>query len=189
MSDTQQGPGWWQASDGKWYAPEQAPGATAPPAPAAPAVQDAKAEARAEKAYRKASRPWYKKKRWWFSIGFVVLIVIIIVAVSASVSNVAHKQHTVVYSVTGNGTLSSSTITYATVQEGNGQNGESQASDAALPWSKTITASGLFTDFTLSAQNGGSGSITCTITEDGKVINTNTATGQYAIATCDATGS
>ena len=34
MSDISQGPGWWQASDGKWYPPEQAPGAqpTAPPA-------------------------------------------------------------------------------------------------------------------------------------------------------------
>jgi len=27
MSDSSQGPGWWQASDGKWYPPEQAPGA------------------------------------------------------------------------------------------------------------------------------------------------------------------
>ena len=27
MSDASQGPGWWQASDGKWYPPEQAPGA------------------------------------------------------------------------------------------------------------------------------------------------------------------
>ncbi len=26
MSDTSQGPGWWQASDGKWYPPESAPG-------------------------------------------------------------------------------------------------------------------------------------------------------------------
>lgn len=30
MSDTSQGPGWWQASDGKWYPPEQAPTAAAP---------------------------------------------------------------------------------------------------------------------------------------------------------------
>jgi uncharacterized RDD family membrane protein YckC len=40
MSDISQGPGWWQASDGKWYPPEQAPGAqpTAPPtsAPTSP---------------------------------------------------------------------------------------------------------------------------------------------------------
>jgi hypothetical protein len=28
MSDTQQGPGWWLASDGKWYPPETAPGAS-----------------------------------------------------------------------------------------------------------------------------------------------------------------
>lgn len=37
MSDTSQGPGWWQASDGKWYPPEQAPGAAPtgpPPGPA-----------------------------------------------------------------------------------------------------------------------------------------------------------
>ncbi len=31
MSDTSQGPGWWQASDGKWYPPEQAPGAAPQP--------------------------------------------------------------------------------------------------------------------------------------------------------------
>jgi hypothetical protein len=37
MSDTSQGPGWWQASDGKWYPPEQAPGAQ--PAPPAQPVQ------------------------------------------------------------------------------------------------------------------------------------------------------
>jgi uncharacterized RDD family membrane protein YckC len=29
MSDFSQGPGWWQASDGKWYPPEQAPGGQA----------------------------------------------------------------------------------------------------------------------------------------------------------------
>lgn len=38
MSDVSQGPGWWQASDGKWYPPEQAPGAqpTTPPAATTP---------------------------------------------------------------------------------------------------------------------------------------------------------
>lgn len=37
MSDTSQGPGWWQASDGKWYSPEQASDASAAtPAPAGP---------------------------------------------------------------------------------------------------------------------------------------------------------
>src|SRR5687768_14546126 len=32
MSDVSQGPGWWQASDGKWYPPTAKPG-TAPAAP------------------------------------------------------------------------------------------------------------------------------------------------------------
>ncbi len=36
MSDVSQGPGWWQASDGKWYPPEQRP-ASEPPV-AAPAA-------------------------------------------------------------------------------------------------------------------------------------------------------
>ena len=39
MSDVSQGPGWWQASDGKWYPPASAPAAYQPeptyPPPAA----------------------------------------------------------------------------------------------------------------------------------------------------------
>ena len=31
MSDVSQGPGWWQASDGKWYPPQQQPGYQPPP--------------------------------------------------------------------------------------------------------------------------------------------------------------
>jgi hypothetical protein len=34
VSDSSQGPGWWQASDGKWYPPEQAPGYQQPATPA-----------------------------------------------------------------------------------------------------------------------------------------------------------
>ncbi len=39
MSDVSQGPGWWQASDGKWYSPTQTPGpapVVAPPYAAPP---------------------------------------------------------------------------------------------------------------------------------------------------------
>lgn len=34
MSSASQGPGWWQASDGNWYPPQQQPGYQAPPPPA-----------------------------------------------------------------------------------------------------------------------------------------------------------
>ena len=33
MSDLSQGPGWWQASDGKWYPPERHPDYRPPPPP------------------------------------------------------------------------------------------------------------------------------------------------------------
>lgn len=49
-------------------------------------VQDAKARAKAEKAYRKASRPWYRKKRWWLA-GIVVLLVVIVAASSGGGSD------------------------------------------------------------------------------------------------------
>ena len=35
MSDTPQGPGWWEASDGRWYPPQPAPQAPAQPVPQA----------------------------------------------------------------------------------------------------------------------------------------------------------
>ncbi len=35
MSETQEGPGWWRASDGKWYPPSESAAAPPPPPPAA----------------------------------------------------------------------------------------------------------------------------------------------------------
>lgn len=43
MSDVSQGPGWWQASDGKWYPPEQAPAAQPAMPSAAPGAYGAAA--------------------------------------------------------------------------------------------------------------------------------------------------
>lgn len=48
-----------------------------PPVP----PRNAKAEAKAAKAYAKAERPWYKKKRW---IGLILLIVIVVAASGGS---------------------------------------------------------------------------------------------------------
>lgn len=41
MSDVNQGPGWWMASDGKWYPPHTHPDAQAPAAPTAPTTTGA----------------------------------------------------------------------------------------------------------------------------------------------------
>lgn len=55
-----------------------------PPAPGggvSPSHQDAKAQAKAAKAYAKATRPWFKKKR--FILGGLLVLVVAISAVSA----------------------------------------------------------------------------------------------------------
>lgn len=47
-----------------------------PPAPAGPQpTGNPKADAKASKAYAKASRPWYQKKRWWV-VGIILIIAI-----------------------------------------------------------------------------------------------------------------
>lgn len=179
--DTRLSQGWWLASDGKWYPPEQAPEAAPPPPPPARPIA-----MQLQKPKKKLTR----RPLFWILLVIVLFVggcSAIVIGAGTAVDHSAHQTHSITYSVTGSGTSEASTVTCATVQEGNGQKGESQANNAPLPWSKTITASGVFTEFTVSAQNAGSGSVTCTITEVGTVPNTNTATGQFAIATCTAT--
>lgn len=51
-----------------------------PPNPEQPqpeSAKDAKARAKGEKAYAKASRPWYKKKRFILPLGLLLLIIIV----------------------------------------------------------------------------------------------------------------
>ncbi len=162
-SDVSQGPGWWQANDGRWYPPQPAfPGGTA------------------------AKKPLHKRVWFWLlivvALGFAGCVATVSVA-GVAVDHIAHEHHTIVYSVTG--TSQGAAITYDTLQEGNGQNGSARATAVALPWSKTITASGLITVYHVSAVVGASGgSATCTITEDGAEVAANTATGALRVANC-----
>ncbi len=73
MSDTSQGPGWWQASDGKWYPPEQAP-ASPPPGQAPGGVPASSVDIGAALAYG-----WKKFVQY---LGQIIIIVVIIVAVN-----------------------------------------------------------------------------------------------------------
>lgn len=170
MSLTAQGPGWWMASDGKFYPPEQMPTAQRPAEP--------------------PKKKFYKRVWFWLLIAVVVLFggcSALLAGGSAVVDHAAHIQHTVVYSVTGTGQASN--VTYSTVQEGSGQNGEAQVTDVSLPWTKTIKASGLITLFDVSATVGqDGGTVTCTITEDGKQLASNTASGAFASADCTTGG-
>lgn len=203
MSDTSQGPGWWLASDGKWYAPQ--PVAAPPPVGVAPPPMGMDApqgpgwyQAADGKFYppqpMMAGLPPIKKKfykRVWFWLLIVVVVMFggcgaILAAGTVAVIHAAKANHTVVYSVTGTGQAS---ITYATLQQGSGQNGESQVTNVPLPWTKTITVSGLITAFSVTANAGPSGgSVTCTISEDGNQLSTNTASGAFATTSCSSAG-
>ena len=66
---------WWDGSD--WTETLQSSHTSTATMPVPPAEQphNARAEAKALKAYAKATRPWYKKKRW---IGAIIILVIIV---------------------------------------------------------------------------------------------------------------
>jgi hypothetical protein len=164
------GPGWWQATDGNWYPPQ---------GPAYPAGGNPLPK-----------KPVYKRVWFWllviFALGISGYVTIVSIA-GVAVDHAAHVSHTVVYSVTGSGQAGA--IAYATLQEGSGQNGEAQVTNASLPWNKTLTASGLITIFNVTATVGeAGGSLTCSITEDGKPLATNTASGAFASADCNSAG-
>ena len=85
MSDSAQGPGWWQASDGKWYAPDQqlaAPQPTLPPPaapqPTIPVPVPPPGTPPAPPDPESGKKPWWQ--RWW-AIALGVLVVLIVLAV------------------------------------------------------------------------------------------------------------
>lgn len=108
-------------------------------------------------------------------------------AVVASIGNEVDKQsntpHTVVYKVTGSSKAAS--LTYTT----DGSTTTEQVASAKLPWSKTLQIKGLIPVYQVMAQNGigQTGTVTCSISVDGKVVKTATGTGEAAIASCDHT--
>ena len=67
MSDQSQGPGWWQASDGKWYSPETHPDYVAPPPPPPP---------------EPPGQPRRRRRQW--SIAGAVLLVLVGAAVAGA---------------------------------------------------------------------------------------------------------
>lgn len=98
MSDTSMGPGWWLASDGRWYPPEQAPQAAVPALPAnqyagqypgggAPTMaappQQYVHTFEPPKGYR------LKKKRRW---PWVVLALLVLLVIAAALSGGAEDE-------------------------------------------------------------------------------------------------
>ena len=97
MSDTSQGPGWWQASDGKWYRPEShpdyVPPAPPPPPPPPlvastpiPSVVTPEASGRKKKPAKAAAKRPAKKlnrKGWGCLTSIIIFILIVVIIVVA----------------------------------------------------------------------------------------------------------
>lgn len=142
--------------------------------------------------------PWWRRHLSLIIIGALALVVVITVASTASgraAREEAERQAkvdafveamtpvNVVYQVEGDGTYADLTMATPT--------GTTQVS-AKLPL-KNKSNGDLVQSFDrgdfvyLSGQIQNGSWLTCRITVDGKVISENTATGDYAIATCDGT--
>ena len=173
MSDVSRGEDWWQASDGKWYPPEAPP----PLQPQTPGFQEH------PNVQPLPIRPLHRRGWFWPVIAVVIVIAgCKAIEIGAGVSNrqEAHQVNTVVYSVTGSS--SAVDVTYQT------EKGPTQASDAALPWKRTVEITGISAFLNLWATVGaGGGSIRCTIVDDGAVVVTDTARGASATASCRST--
>lgn len=108
-------------------------------------------------------------------------------AIVGSIGNEIDKQsnetHAVVYKVTGKGAPAAD-LTYTT----DGSTTTEQAQGARLPWTKSLSIKGgIAVVYQVMAQNTGAGTVTCSISVDGKVVKTATGAGQGAIASCDYT--
>jgi hypothetical protein len=84
-------------------------------------------------------------------------------------------QHQITYKV--GGTATKALITYATPA------GQEQQNGASVPWRKAFKAPD-FSVLTVSAQNKGTGTVTCEIDVDGKTKKKSTSSGAYAVVTC-----
>lgn len=63
---------------------------------------------------------------------------------------------------------------------------QSQDLGVKVPWKKELTSTETMTIAVIVAQNKGSGTISCKISLDGKVVKENSSQGEYAVVTCEA---
>ena len=94
----------------------------------------------------------------------------------------ANREAVIVYEVSGDAT--NVDVTYTTFGDSMTSN---QEKAATLPWSKEIKTKGLVKEGQLIVTTGETGgTVTCKVTVDGTEVKTATATGTFAIATCDS---
>lgn len=94
----------------------------------------------------------------------------------------ANREAVIVYEVSGD--APSADITYSTYGDEMTTN---QETVTKLPWRKEVTTTGIVKDGQLIVSTGADGgSVTCKLTVDGEVVKKATASGAFAMATCDS---
>ncbi|HET6710599.1 MmpS family transport accessory protein [Amycolatopsis sp.] len=114
-------------------------------------------------------------------LGLVVSILWVVVLGSAisDVKEQADQKHTIVYSVSG--TAKTADIDYSTFEQAASVKSEA---GAAVPWTKTVEATGIYVGAFTATTGETGGSVTCKVVVDGKEVKTATASGEYAVASC-----
>ncbi|MFC4855752.1 MmpS family transport accessory protein [Actinophytocola glycyrrhizae] len=117
-------------------------------------------------------------------VGLVVCVLWVAVWSEAvdDVNEEANREAVIRYEVTGD--APSADVTYSTYGDEMTTN---QETVTQLPWHKEVTTTGIVKDGQLIVTTGpDGGSVTCKLTVDGEVVKTATASGVFAMATCDS---
>jgi len=114
-------------------------------------------------------------RRRTYLLGGAVLTAGLILAVAAGHSGAS--THAVTLRASGGAPLD---VTYIVGDR------NSQDTSAASPWQAAYQVTGSAYTVSMTVQNGGGASVSCSITEDGHVVASNTSYGAYAVVQCTA---
>jgi hypothetical protein len=132
--------------------------------------------------YTPPAAPPPKRKRHvlrWILLGLTAVVIAIAAATCAAgakaVSDLS-ETHSIVYDVTGS--VPGASVDYTADSSGN-----QEQQDVTLPWASHSIPMQSWSPSVI-AQAKGTGSITCQVKDDGKVISTHTSRGADVVVTC-----
>jgi hypothetical protein len=136
-----------------------------------------------------------KRRKWpWIVLGVVAFIVLAAVfANNTSTNPVAVPDFSASTSAAPTASADTADVTYEIIGKSKASNitynsdgggSMAQENNVKLPWRKEITIERGFAIPTLTAQNAGSGELTCRISVDGQAVKEAKSSGQYAVVSC-----
>ena len=127
-------------------------------------------------------------------LGILGLVATILwtVGIAGAFDDAVNKPHTIVYRVTGTGDITQADVSYYS-NDGSGKSSNISADSQALPFNKTVTVKGDFSGFLVTANTPiaatpSTGTLSCELLVDGKVVSTDTSSGSVSLVTCSGNG-